>query len=113
MNKNLKTLLIIGGTVLAVIVILSVLAGLSWGWWGNGYGMMGMMESIALMFLMPVLWIVVVGLIIWWVVAAARGAGNSESTARSADSALEILKKRYARGEVNKEEYEAKKKDLT
>ena len=28
------------------------------------------------------------------------------------DSALEILRQRYARGEINKEEFEAKKKDL-
>lgn len=107
MSKNLKTLLITGGVVLAVIVILSALAGLFWGW-GNGYGMMG----IGTMFLMPVLWIAVLGLIIWGVVAAARGTGDSGSAARSGESALEILKKRYARGEINKEEYEAKKRDL-
>jgi putative membrane protein len=29
------------------------------------------------------------------------------------DSALEILRQRYARGEINKEEFEVKKKDLS
>jgi putative membrane protein len=28
------------------------------------------------------------------------------------DSALEILRQRYARGEINKEEFDAKRKDL-
>jgi putative membrane protein len=29
------------------------------------------------------------------------------------DTALEILRQRYARGEINKEEFDAKKRDLT
>ncbi len=111
MDKNLKTALIIGGIVIAVIVILSVVPGLIWGWQGYGYGMMGpgMMGGYGTMFLMPILWIVVVGLIIWAVVAGTKKTGDS---GQSEDSALEILKRRYARGEINKEEYEERKKDL-
>jgi putative membrane protein len=114
MNKRVKTALIIGGIVIGVIVILSVVPGLIWGWQGYGYGMMGpgMMGGYGTMFLMPILWIVVIGLIVWAEVAAVRRPGESDSQTRSADSVLEILKRRYARGEINKEEYEEKKKDL-
>ena len=115
MDKSLKTALIIGGIVIGVIVILSVVPGLlGWQGYGYGYGMMGsgMMGGFGTMFLMPILWIVVIGLIIWAVTAAVRRPGDSDTMSRTADSALEILKRRYARGEIRKEEFEEKKKDL-
>ncbi len=118
MDKSLKTALIIGGVILAVLIIVPTIIGAVTGWqvgsWG--WGMMGpeIMGGFGLMGLMGVFWIVVLGAIIWAVVAAARGtgqSGSSDSAGRS-DSALEILKRRYARGEINKAEFEEKKKDL-
>ena len=114
MDKNVKKALIIGGIIIAVIVILSVVPGLIWGGQGYGYGMMGsgMMGGYGSMFLMPILWIAVLGLIIWAVAAAIRPGESRGSDSATTSSALEVLKKRYARGEINKEEYEEKKKDL-
>ncbi len=37
---------------------------------------------------------------------------DSSKEARKPDDPLEILKRRYARGEISKEEYEEMKKDL-
>jgi len=53
------------------------------------------------------------GLIIWAVVALVQGVsyrGNAEF--HQQDSALEVLKRRYARGDISKEEYEEKRRDL-
>lgn len=61
------------------------------------------------------------GLIIWGIIALVRYySGNShnccgrkhEDGERKKNSVLEILKERYAKGEINKDEFEAKKKDL-
>jgi putative membrane protein len=77
-----------------------------WGWgthpmmWGAwGFGMMIMM------LLFWVLIIVAVVLGIRWLLGQGR---DSRS-----DSALEILRQRYARGEINRDEINSKKKDLS
>jgi putative membrane protein len=68
-------------------------------WWGAwGFGMM---------LLMLLFWVlVIVGLVIGirWLL----GQGKESRS----DSALEVLRQRYARGEINKEEFEARKRDL-
>ena len=114
MNQNLKTVLTVGGIIVVVLIVLSVVLGSFGGWQRSDFGMMGsgMMGGFT-MFLMPVFWVVITGLIIWLVVAALQGSGASDSTANKADSPMEILKRRYAQGEIDKEEYEAKKKDLS
>lgn len=112
---TVKTALIIGGIVLAVLIALPLVFGLVSGGWYGGWGMMGpwMMGGFGWMWLMPVLWLIFIGLIVWAIVALVRGSPGPRSQGISTtDTALEVLKRRYAQGEISKEEYEEKKKDL-
>ena len=60
----------------------------------------------------PLLWMLLFwGLIVVGLILGIRWLIGQAKETRS-DSALEILRQRYARGEINKEEFEAKKKDL-
>jgi len=73
------------------------------GGWGMGWGMMGMLHGL--------LWLV---LIVMGIFVLARWLrSDSASSGGGSESALDILKKRYARGEIGKEEYEEKKRDLS
>ena len=76
-----------------------------------GDGMMGGGMWIW-MFFNIIIWILVIlgiVLLVVWVVRKTRIGERS----RVEESALEILKKRYARGEISKEEYEEKKRDIS
>ena len=68
-----------------------------WGVWGTG-----------MMVMMLVFWgVVIVGIVLgfrWFV---------SQGRPPSSDTALEILRQRYARGEIDKQEFEGKKRDLS
>jgi len=75
------------------------------GWWMPGPGMMGWGWILMIIFWALVI-IGVIFLIMWL-------AGRSQTNrGRGPDSALEILRERYAKGEINKEEFEQKKRDL-
>ena len=77
-----------------------------WGWRDYGHGT-GMMWGMGWIFMMIFWGFILVALIflVRWLVGVTR-------TPKTEESALEILKKRYARGEIDKEEFEQKKKDL-
>ncbi|MFH1032549.1 MAG: SHOCT domain-containing protein [Chloroflexota bacterium] len=113
MNKDIRTALIIGGIIVAALVVVSIFGG--WGGYSGYGGYGGMMGPWAggtgWGWFMPILMIVFWGLVIWAIVALVRGL-SSGGGSRQEESALDVLKKRYARGEISKEEYEAKKKDL-
>ena len=85
-----------------------------YGGWGMGPGMMGgygmgWFGSI----LMIVFWILIlVGLVflIKWLI---QSTGRDKISGSGGDRSLEILKERYAKGEIDKQEFESKKKDLS
>jgi putative membrane protein len=64
-----------------------------------------------------VFWFIIFGLIIWLMVLGvstlAENNQNFHTNRRKKESALEILKKRYASGEFNREEFKQRKSDLT
>lgn len=73
---------------------------MGWGGWGFGW-----------IFMIFFLGVFIVGLIflIKWLVGLSRSRGPYE---KEHDSAMEILRQRYAKGEINKEEFDQKKRDL-
>jgi putative membrane protein len=79
-----------------------------WGWnhmgWGAGWGM-GFGGLFMILFWVAII-VAVVLLLKWLAGGSARFAPPREK------SALDILKERYARGEIGKDEFEQKKRDL-
>lgn len=72
---------------------------MSWMWGAWGLGMMVMML---------VFW----GAVITGVVLIIRWLGDQRGERARSDRALDILRERYARGEIDKDEFEAKQRDL-
>lgn len=69
-------------------------------WWGGG-------------FLMMILWtVLLIAILIWIFKTIQNRSSRDTSTDLKQETSLDILKKRYARGEISKEEYDRIKKDL-
>ena len=120
MNKSKKIALIAGSALIAALIIIPLIFGLSAGWENCLYeseehGMMGswMLSGFGGWWIMGIFWIVVIGLIVWLVFYLVRNSGASTASSSGGDvKAVDILKARYARGEIDKKEYEEKLKDL-
>jgi putative membrane protein len=70
------------------------------GFYGHGWGM-GWSWILGLVVLMTIIWLVV------------KVAIQNNTTQSKDKSALDILKERYAKGEISKEEFEEKKRDIS
>ncbi len=86
-NDRIVLLLILGAFLLGIL-------------WTGGYGMMGYgMMGFGLLFML-----IVLGLIIWLAVTL--------SGPKNGQDAMAVLKRRYARGQITKKQYEKMKKGL-
>lgn len=77
------------------------------GGWGGGWGLFGMIHMVLWLFL------IILGIVVLakWLFGGA-GSVSGMSTRELQDGAVAILRERYARGEIDKAEFEARKRDL-
>ena len=117
MNRSTKVALTVGSIVVALFVALPLVWArfpnwygggciVNWPWMMGGFGWWGWWMMIPMiLFWAFVIWGVV------YLVSRVASPGVADTRGR-ANSALEVLKVRYARGEIGKEEYEEKRRGL-
>lgn len=101
-------------TMTPVLALAGSLTGRADGWhrgwgmgqgWGFGHGPFGILWMV-------LFWSVVIALIVFAVRKFSRSTDGEESSI-SRSTPLEILQERYARGEIDEKEYQARKQVLT
>ena len=97
MENNKNILLVV---IIAVIFLLFLFTGFGRG----GYGMMGFGMGFGFFFML-LFW----GAIIWFVVTLMS---STQSVKNDNTDSLNILKKRFAKGEITKKEFESMKKEI-
>jgi putative membrane protein len=121
--QNIGTVLVVVLVVALAIWLLGGVGMMGFGMGGmmggyGGYGMHGFGNQYGFGFnpigaiLSLVFWALPIGGIVLLVVWLARNAGRASGGAPSRESPLDILKARYAKGEITKEQFDAIRRDL-
>lgn len=123
MNRIVWAFVIGFALILVVILVAGLVVPSGWGggygWGMIGPGMMGpgmMRGGWGFGFLGPivllVLGVLIVGGVVWFVQALARGGSMSGTGKTGAEAPLDILKRRYAAGEITKEQFQEMRRTL-
>lgn len=120
MNRKTSTLLSLGVSAVLIAVGVWFLYNHSYGVWpGHGrwamgqHGMMGgRMMGGGMGVVMIIFWMVLIAAVVLLFSGAINGLRGTKQNREDALNPLEILKQRYARGEIDKVEYEGKRRDL-
>ncbi len=83
--------------------------GMMGGWGYGGYGGYGF-GVLHMVFWVVILIAVVVGIV--WLVRSMTSAGAHDALPARRSAGIDVLEERYARGEINRDEYLQKKRDI-
>jgi putative membrane protein len=78
---------------------------MGWGWGLHGLPSLVLLVLVAVVLVVAVRWL--------WRTASSAGTTGQSAPSRSGGTALAILEERYARGEIDRDEFFTRKKDLT
>jgi putative membrane protein len=106
------------GAVLLFVLLLSLFGGGMMGWGMDGRGHMwgwdgGSWWGIGMMVVMVLLWaLIIAGLIYGVSLLISRSSETGDRTRDDQQQPIDILRERYARGEITKEEFDQMRRDL-
>ena len=115
MNRNTSTLLSIGASALLIAVGIWFLYDCNTEMWPEkGSWAMGhhTMMGAGMGMVMIIFWVIIITVFVLLISGAINGGRGSKTNEDDIQNALEIIKTQYARGEIDKAEYEDKLKDL-
>ena len=116
MNRKTSTLLSLGISAVLIAAAIWFLYNHNAGMWtGNGRWGMGYDHMIGggMGIVMIIFWIVLIGALVLLVSGAINGIRAFQKNDGETQTPLEILKQRYARGEIDRAEYEDKRRNLS
>ena len=116
MNRKTSTLLSLGISAVLIAAAIWLLYRHTTGiWMGNGGWRMGYhhMMGGGLGIVMVIFWVVLISALILLVSGVVNGIRGFQANDHDLQKPLEILKQRYARGEIDKAEYEDKCRSLS